>query len=182
MKKFSVILATTTDGGIGFENKLVWNIPEELMNFKNITSKTSSNDKINCVIMGKNTWNSIHKKPLSNRFNIIISSSISLNDDLDNVVVKKNITDAIEFAEQLSVIDKIFIIGGASIYKEVFDNYMHVVDKIYLSIIFDKFYQCDKYVNMQQIYDLFHFEKQNIKVSSNYIYMIGDKKTVFEKK
>ncbi len=116
MKEISVILATTTDGGIGFENKLVWNIPEELINFKNITSKTSSDDKINCVIMGKNTWNSIHNKPLKNRFNIIISSSISLNDDYDNVIVKTNITDAIEFAYHLANIDKIFFIGGESIY------------------------------------------------------------------
>ena len=72
-KDLSIIVASTLEYGIGYKNKLCWNIPEELKNFKNITSNCFNKNTKNCVIMGKNTWYSLPKAPLQNRINIIIS-------------------------------------------------------------------------------------------------------------
>ena len=67
----NMIVAHCRNKGIGFQNKIPWYIPDELKYFKMITSA----HKNSSIIMGKNTWLSLHKKPLSNRNNIILSNS-----------------------------------------------------------------------------------------------------------
>ncbi|HRR16803.1 MAG TPA: dihydrofolate reductase, partial [Bacteroidales bacterium] len=47
----SIIAAVSEDLGIGKDNKLLWNIPEDLKRFKKLTTGR-------CVIMGKKTWES----------------------------------------------------------------------------------------------------------------------------
>ena len=76
-KKISVIIATTSSGGIGFNNKLPWNIPEDLRNFKRITSFVNDKSKKNAIIMGRATWESLPVKPLPNRLNIILTNDIN---------------------------------------------------------------------------------------------------------
>ena len=70
-KDINIIVATSTNYGIGYDNKMCWNIPEELNKFKEITTEVIDKTKKNCIIMGKNTWYSLPKKPLINRINII---------------------------------------------------------------------------------------------------------------
>ena len=51
----SIIVAISEDCGIGKNNDLLWNIPEDLKRFKKLTlGKT--------VIMGKKTWESLPRK------------------------------------------------------------------------------------------------------------------------
>jgi len=64
MKEVGIIFASTTCGGIGYQNTLPWDIPEELKHFRKITTTVNNNAKRNCIIMGKNTWHSIPNKPL----------------------------------------------------------------------------------------------------------------------
>ena len=64
-----LIWAQDEQGGIGKNGKLPWQISEDLKNFKKITSGFP-------VIMGRKTWNSLPFKPLPNRRNIVLSSSM----------------------------------------------------------------------------------------------------------
>ena len=61
---FSLIVAVGKNNEIGKNNQLLWHIPEDLKNFKKITT-----DKT--VIMGRKTFESIGK-PLPKRKNIIL--------------------------------------------------------------------------------------------------------------
>ena len=61
----SAIVAVDNDWGIGFNGDLLEHIPADLKYFKQLTSGHT-------VVMGTNTWNSLPKKPLVNRSNIII--------------------------------------------------------------------------------------------------------------
>lgn len=178
MKKISLIVATTTDYGIGMNNSIPWNIPEELNNFKRITSDTIDKSKKNCIIMGRNTWVSLPKKPLSNRINIVVSSSLigSVGNKNSSVVIINNILDAIKYAKEREDIENIFIIGGEAIYNEMINNHIVIIDKVYLSVINDKYYKCDKYINMDRIYEYFNINSENIHVLERYIFMIFDKK------
>ena len=63
----SIIVAIAKNNVIGKDNKLIWHLPEDLKRFKLLTQ-----EKI--VVMGKKTWDSLQKKPLPNRLNIIISN------------------------------------------------------------------------------------------------------------
>lgn len=62
---FSLIVAIGKNNGIGKNNQLLWHIPEDLKNFKKITTGKT-------VIMGRNTYESIGR-PLPNRVNIVLS-------------------------------------------------------------------------------------------------------------
>ena len=177
MKEINIIVATSTKYGIGYENKMCWNIPEELQNFRNITTSVADKNKMNCVIMGRNTWKSLPNGALKNRLNVVLSKTLT-NDigNTESVIVKQNIQDAFEYIEQDDNIENAFIIGGAQLYNEVLENQIHRINKIYLSIIYDKDYRCDRFVDSQKIYKNFHFDKENIHFTEKYVYMIGHNK------
>ena len=75
--KFNIIVATDQQNGIGFQNKIPWLDKYcDLPYFKKITTDCDSISRQNVIIMGKNTWESLNKKALSNRLNIIISATL----------------------------------------------------------------------------------------------------------
>ena len=133
----SIIVATDSRGGIGKDNKLMWNIPADLKRFKEITTKNQikiNNNINNIVIMGRKTYESIGKE-LPNRANIVLSSknkcSITFEDILD-------------YNERFPE-EEIFVIGGEQIYKQFLPH----TDKIYLTKVngdfgADKFFHFDE--------------------------------------
>ena len=180
-KNLSIIVASTLEYGIGYENKLCWNIPEELKYFKNITSNCFNKNTKNCVIMGKNTWYSLPKAPLQNRINIIIS----LNEydkikneiaDMKDVYVFKNIDEALIYIENDDIIESSFIIGGAQLYNIFLEKYTKNIKSIYWSIIYDKHYECDKFIASNIIYNNFSFKKEDIIIKDKYLTMYGENK------
>ena len=174
MKEIAIIVAASTSNGIGKDNAIPWHVPEELNNFRMITTCAAAN-KYNAIIMGRNTWESLPHKPLKNRLNIIVSNSMDCQEH-NPYIVKRSIYSALLHAYADESIDKIFIIGGAEIYKQMLDKHLHLIDKIYLSIIYDKDYQCDKFIDMKTIYDCFNFDKENIHLTERYMFMIGNNK------
>jgi dihydrofolate reductase len=185
-KAINIIVATSTNYGIGYDNKMCWHIPEELKHFKRITSTVEDKKKMNCVIMGKNTWYSLPKRPLVDRMNIIISSAdyykISQevrNDGKDNIKVFKNIEDAFKYVEESEEIESAFIIGGAQLYNECLDNYVEKIKYMYMTIVYDKKYECNKFVAAAVIFNNFKFEKKDVYNSEQkYITMKGYNKGI----
>ena len=64
----SAIVAVDNNWGIGFNGDLLEHIPEDLKYFKEITDN-------HWVIMGRKTWDSLPKKPLPNRTNVVITKN-----------------------------------------------------------------------------------------------------------
>ena len=156
MKDISLILACTTDYGIGYNNTLPWHIPDELKYFRKITTFVENVDKINAVIMGKNTWYSIPNAPLKNRVNIIITSSDYekiKSENHENVEVFCNIQDAINYINRTDIIESGFIIGGSQLYNDFLANYIDKINNVYMTLITEKNYKCDKYINSNSIYN-----------------------------
>jgi dihydrofolate reductase len=187
-KDINIIVATSTDYGIGYNNKMCWNIPDELKSFKKITSEVCDFTKKNCVIMGKNTWYSLPKRPLVNRINIIISSN-----DYDNIkkeldadyttgekpIIFKNLEDVFKYVNDTDIIESAFIIGGAVLYNDCLENYVDKIKYIYVSIIYDKKYECNKFIAANIIFNNFRFEKKYVKnCTSKYISMKGYNKGI----
>ena len=96
MKKISLILACTFDGGIGFDNDIPWKIRSDFIKFKEITTKTIDETKKNALIMGSNTFKSIGK-PLPNRINIVLSRYKTY----DNAITMGSIEDSIEYCNKI---------------------------------------------------------------------------------
>jgi dihydrofolate reductase len=118
----SIIAAVSEDLGIGKNNDLLWHIPEDLKRFKKLTYG-------NTVIMGKRTWESLPKKPLSGRRNVVITDIP--NEMIENAVTAYSIEDAISRCEKG---EEIFIIGGGSIYKQ----FMPFADRLYITHVHKK--------------------------------------------
>lgn len=115
----SIIAAVGLNNELGKNNDLIWNIPSDLKFFKNTTLNHN-------ILMGKNTFFSL-KKPLKNRKNIVITDT---EIDVEGIVTFSNINDALEYCKNEK---EIFVIGGATIYKQFID----IADKIYLTEIND---------------------------------------------
>ena len=124
MKKnpqISLIAAVAQNGVIGIKNKLPWHLAEDLKRFKKLTNGHT-------IIMGRNTYESIGK-PLSNRLNIVISSTTPPQSS-DTLVFSKSPQDALNFAKQKEQ-SEIFIIGGEKVYRWFIDT----ADTLYLTKI-----------------------------------------------
>ena len=130
---FSLIVAIGKNNEIGKNNQLLWHIPEDLKNFKKITTGKT-------VIMGKNTYESIGK-PLPNRVNIVLSRNFleigkKISEDRKKY---ENETTKLEFLDDFQkVIEKykdfpeeVFIIGGGEIYKKSLE--LGIITRIYMS-------------------------------------------------
>ena len=139
--KINVIVAVDDKLGIGKNNKLPWDIPEDLAHFKNITTKFETLE--NVVLMGRNTWESIPNKfrPLKDRINIILSTQDLDLSNYKNTYCFKSLVEAIEWSK-LRKTEKLFIIGGAQLYKEAI-NFCKI-DTIYLTRVYGNF-ECDRF-------------------------------------
>ena len=64
----SIIAAVDRNLGIGFQNKLLFWLPNDLKRFKALTTG-------NTIIMGRKTFESLPKGALPNRRNVVLSSN-----------------------------------------------------------------------------------------------------------
>jgi len=146
-----LVWAQDLNGGIGKNGKLPWHISEDLQNFKKITLDS-------VIIMGRSTWNSLPLKPLPKRRNIVLS-----NTKIENVEVYHTINDCIDILKK-EKIELVYIIGGATIYKQFFEfaDFLHItfIDAIISDI--DTFFP----LSMKEIKNLF-FQTSGKQLSNN---------------
>jgi dihydrofolate reductase len=118
----SIIVAVSEDWGIGKDNELLWHISEDLKRFKRLTTG-------NTVIMGKKTWESLPKKPLPNRKNIVLTDNP--HETIDNAITAYSLKDSLS---KCTPSEEIFIIGGGSIYRQ----FMTIADRLYITHVHKK--------------------------------------------
>lgn len=114
----NIIVAMSRNRVIGKDKKLLWHIPEDLKNFKKLTTG-------NTVIMGRKTFESIGK-PLPNRQNIVISRSMKPKAGVD---ICPTMEKALAKAESYG--KEVFVIGGGEIYKQT----LPFAHRIYVSYV-----------------------------------------------
>lgn len=119
----SLIVAMTPEGAIGKDNSLIWHISEDLKRFKALTSGHT-------VIMGRNTWNSLPRRPLPKRRNLVITHDSTFCDEGAEVVhsVEEALTAVAHDEEP-------FVIGGASVYRQ----FLPYANKIYVTWVWQNF-------------------------------------------
>jgi dihydrofolate reductase len=115
--KISLIAAVASDRGIGKNNKLLFDIPDDLKYFREKT-------RDHTVVMGYNTYKSIGRA-LPDRRNIVLSRQLLKLVDAETV---KSIEEAIKKVEGDA---EVFVIGGASIYEQ----FLPLADKLYLTLV-----------------------------------------------
>jgi dihydrofolate reductase len=125
-----LIVACDPKGGIGYNNKLPWtNIQGDLPRFKELTTSK-------VILMGRNTWESLPKKPLPNRINV--------------VVTKQNIPDVTTLSslperDNMDLSD-VWLIGGA----KLINSSWHLIDEIHLTRTIAE-YTCDVSIDIVKL-------------------------------
>lgn len=152
-----LIIACDPNGGIGYQNRLPWtNIQGDLPRFKRLTEGQT-------VVMGRNTWDSLPKKPLPNRINFVVSSR-ELEAEHHNV----------HRAYGISVVNPDFspnwwIIGGAKLIESCWKG----IDEIHLTRVYDH-YTCDTFIDL--LYIEANFTRTWSEVFSDHKYEIWKRK------
>jgi dihydrofolate reductase len=118
----SIIAAVSDDWGIGKENELLWHLPEDLKRFRQLTLGK-------CVIMGKRTWESLPRRPLPGRYNIVITDVPG--ECIDCSMTAYSIEDAVTKCDNSQ---EVFVIGGGSVYRQ----FMPVADRLYITHVHRK--------------------------------------------
>lgn len=117
----SMICAVGKDREIGYKNKLLWTLPGDLKHFKDVTMGHT-------VIMGQKTFESIGMA-LPGRKNIILS--LDQNYRVADCEISNNLEEVANRYKDSE--DEVFIIGGASIYKQ----FIQFSKKLYLTLVED---------------------------------------------
>ena len=112
----SLVVAASSNNGIGRDGGLPWHLPDDLRQFKRLTTGKA-------VIMGRSTYESIGR-PLPDRRNIVMTRNADyVADGCDLVSSVSEAMDAVEGA------DETMIIGGGQVYRD----FLPLADRIYLT-------------------------------------------------
>jgi len=102
----TLVLAMADNGVIGNKGGLPWRIPEDLRRFKQLTMGKP-------CIMGRKTWESLPRKPLPGRTNIVITRDKNFHGE--GALVARSLEEAIARTHDAP---EVAIIGGAELFKE----------------------------------------------------------------
>lgn len=127
-QSIAMVASVGENNELGRDGDLCWHLPEDLRHFKELTMGGA-------VIMGRATWDSLPKKPLPGRTNIVITRNPDFN--ADGAIRAESIERAIELAGK----SEIFIIGGESIYRQA----LPYATKLELTRIFASDPEADKF-------------------------------------
>jgi dihydrofolate reductase len=117
MSRISFVVAVSRNGVIGRAGRLPWHISSDLKRFKAITMGKP-------LIMGRKTWESLPKRPLPGRKNILITRQKKYQ--AEGAVV---VPDTISALAAAGEVEEICVIGGG----EIFENFLAKADRIYLT-------------------------------------------------
>ena len=170
--KFNLIAALCKKGGIGQNNKLPWQIKEDLCHFSKLTKGNGKN----AVIMGSKTYESL---PLPNHYltgrdHFILSNTLHLDKQMDDNthLIKSfpSITHLIYYLEKLNnVYEEIWVIGGSQIYTQFIER--NLIHKCYLTYI-DKEYECDTFFSPFPLNEHWSLVKSEEIITSNHLNLI----------
>jgi dihydrofolate reductase len=123
--KVSIIVAMTSNRTIGLKGALPWRIPADMKWFKANTMGKS-------CIMGRKTWDSLPKKPLPGRANIVVTRDRKFH--AEGATVVHDLAAALDIAKVGGAVEAM-VIGGASLYSKA----LSIADRLYITDILEPF-------------------------------------------
>ncbi|TGX83315.1 dihydrofolate reductase [Palleniella muris] len=129
--RINIIAAVAENRAIGYGNKLIYWLPDDLKRFKQLTTGHT-------IIMGRKTFESLPKGALPNRRNVVLSRGAfegeSQSDALLNQFPGCDVYPSLDVAlKNCSEDEDVYIIGGASVYEQA----LPIADRLCLTEVFD---------------------------------------------
>ena len=143
-----LIVAVDSEFGIGYQNKLLFRISEDLNRFRELTTG-------HFVVMGRKTYESL-PKALPERVNVVVTRNKGYKPKEPTVVVESDIKRILSHYMGTGNQDKdLWIIGGAEIYKQ----FLPYANEIHLTKIHKKADLVDTYFPMDEVLKDFHIKE-----------------------
>lgn len=120
----AIVVAYDDNRVIGYKGEIPWYLPEDLKLFKERTTGHP-------IIMGRKTWDSLPKKPLPKRHNIVITRQPEEYEEGPDVSFVDSMAKAIRLANKRIPNREAFIIGGSQVYSVALQ--LGIVDKVIVS-------------------------------------------------
>ena len=128
MKVIIIVSYDERTGAIGYKGQLYYSMKADLAHFRKTTTTTTVPNRKNLLVMGRNTWESLPRKPLPDRENLVMTSRHILN-----TITKVDAYDVLEYGYSHSVeLENIYIIGGSQVYKDFLEK--SLVDEIIATV------------------------------------------------
>ncbi|MCP5412968.1 MAG: dihydrofolate reductase [Alphaproteobacteria bacterium] len=131
MRQIVLVVAAAANGVIGVDGKIPWHISADLKRFKALTMGKA-------IVMGRKTWDSLPRKPLPGRDNIVVTRDCGWSQD-----------GAIVAASPEAALDKaqgdVMVIGGAEIYRALLPRATRIeLTEVQGEFSGDAFFQFDR--------------------------------------
>jgi dihydrofolate reductase len=121
--KICLIAARGRNNVIGADGDLPWRLSSDLRRFKDLTRGKP-------VIMGRRTWESLPRRPLPDRLNIVVTRQPGYTARGARAVADLGAAmDAAFIQANTDRVDEVFVIGGAQIYAGA----LALADRLYLT-------------------------------------------------
>lgn len=123
MPKLVIVVAMAENRVIGRDGDLPWHLPEDLKRFKAVTMGKP-------LVMGRKTWESLPRKPLPGRPNLVVTRQPGF--EAEGAAVFDDLDAALAEGDRLAAglgVDEVCLIGGGSLYEQAFEK----VDRIDLT-------------------------------------------------
>lgn len=124
----NIIAAVAANNAIGYENKLLYWLPNDLKRFKALTTGHT-------IIMGRRTFESFPKGALPNRRNVVLSRQGTQFPGAETFL---NLKDALDSCAEN---EEVYILGGASVYSQA----LPLADRLCLTEVDDVPANADAY-------------------------------------
>jgi len=161
----NLIVCVDKNNGIGKNNTIPWNLRTDMKHFAKVT-------KNSIIIMGGNTWKSINSKPLKNRINLILSKTMTNDNNYENTFFFTSFVLLHKFLENIQSNKEIYAIGGKSIYEYFLKK--NLINKIYMTKI-DYDFNCDVFfpdIDLTNKYKITYKSNQIIDNDIKFIFCI----------
>ena len=153
----SIIAAVAKNRAIGYKNKLLYWLPNDLKRFKALTTGHT-------IIMGRKTFESLPKGALPNRRNVVLSRS---EKEFPGCEVFPSLKEALKHCQPD---ENVYIIGGASVYSQA----MTVADRLCLTEIDDTPAEADAFFPPYDDWNVAGREEHDVDEKHAYRYAFVD--------
>lgn len=128
--------------GIGVNNRVPWWLKGDLKYFSELTCGAAPG-KINAVIMGRKTWESLPEahRPLKRRLNVVLSRNGG-GVDTAAVIWASSLEEAMQKLGERKDLDQVFVIGGANVFAQAIKH--PDCSRIFLTEVLSAF-ECDTF-------------------------------------
>lgn len=150
--RFHFMVAAGSRGEIGAGGTLPWpRLPTDMRRFRHITTATFDKTKVNAVVMGRRTWDSLGRTPLGGRVNIVLGAGSG------EAVFVPSVDACCAYVDQRTDLESVFVIGGWRTFESFLEHAEAAkrIGSLYITHVLAEFPDADTFISVPRLENFF---------------------------